>query len=108
MPCVQYMPLFEEVAEFITENNELKDKVIMASCNVETFFELASSLGIRSIPTTHFSFSRIEIHRFSGVIDPQSLLNEIRKISEFAFRNKEQILKEKLTRTKKFIWWETT
>ncbi len=94
MPCVQYSPIFENVAAMVEKDKELSEKVVMVKCNVHDFYELGSSLGIRSIPTTHFSYAQIELNRFSGVANEQQLLSGIKEVLEFIKQNQDKIEKE--------------
>jgi hypothetical protein len=38
MPCIQYSPIFENVADMVEKDKELSENVVMVKCNVNNFY----------------------------------------------------------------------
>lgn len=72
--CMKLMPIFDEVAK------EYGDKVNFVKINVEENQELASDLGVMSIPAIKIFFTGKEIGEILGYMPKEKVLSEINKI----------------------------
>ncbi len=71
--CVEYKPIYEEVA------GEQSAKILMVTANVEEANKKAGSFNIGSIPATIFLVNGKEVHRVEGNLSKQDLLGEMSK-----------------------------
>jgi thioredoxin 1 len=68
-PCKLMKPKFDNVAE---EVNSSENNITMYTMNVEENRDLASSLGIRSIPTVKAFSNGVEVYSNTGLLlEPQ-------------------------------------
>jgi thioredoxin 1 len=73
-PCKAMMPILLELAD---KFNVPDSQIIIRKVNVDENPELASTLGIKSIPTLIFEKDDQEVKRISGLLTKSKLLAEI-------------------------------
>lgn len=69
--CVQYKPVFEEVAA------AMGSKILMATADVDLAKKSAGAYGIKSIPATIFFSNGKEVGRIEGATSREDLLLEL-------------------------------
>jgi len=70
-PCRMVGPFFADLAV------ELAGKMAFTKLNVDQANKTASALAVRSIPTFVVFKGGVEVHRFSGAMDKESLRKEL-------------------------------
>ncbi len=74
-PCKIYGPRFEEIAT----SNATKGKFVKV--NVEEAEDVASELGIQSIPTTVFFKDGKEVDRVTGLLSKEQLAQKVQQLA---------------------------
>lgn len=73
-PCRVLSPTVDEVAE------EMAGRVVVAKCNVDDCEDIASSYGIRNIPTLLFFKNGEVADRTVGVVSKQEIVNKLNNL----------------------------
>lgn len=74
--CVQYKPVFEDVA------GQIGSGILMVTASVQDAPQAAGNFKIGSIPATIFLSNGREIHRVEGLMSKEDLLAEIAKVQQ--------------------------
>lgn len=73
-PCIQYRPVFDEVA------SQFGRDLLMASVNIDDSPIIAAQYGIRATPTTLFLSTGMEVNRIEGKMTREELIAQIASI----------------------------
>lgn len=73
-PCRMLGPVIEELAE------DFAGKAVVAKCNVDDNMELASTLGIRSIPAVYFFKGGKAVDLSVGLVPKEVLVEKLGKL----------------------------
>ncbi len=73
-PCTAYAPMFENVSKEVTDWE-------FETIDIDKNPELATEYSIRSIPTTVFLVDEHTVAKFTGVLQPKSLMEKLEEFS---------------------------
>lgn len=74
VPCIQYKPVFDEVAGLMSRD------ILMASVNINDSPIIAARYGIQATPTTLFLSTGNELNRIEGKMTKDELIAQIKSL----------------------------